>query len=369
VFVEPIVNPFSELSKPYLNLELLNRPDWTQVNARNPNAIWLDKNENLDKLLLETVKKVVQQVVQDGTSLFTYPETGNLYQKLAKHAGVPPECLRITPGSDGAIRNVFEAFISPGDLVLHTKPTFAMYPVYCQMFGAKASSFEYISKENQPHLIFEELLQTIQTLKPKLVCLPNPDSPTGTVLTQAQLISVAEMTQKSNSLLLIDEAYFPYYPGTCVPLLSRFQNVIVARTFAKAWGLAGLRIGFAVANPEIAKVLHQTRPMYEVNTFACAVIEKMLDHENEVKASVKRILESKAIFVSELTQIGYECVPTYGNFAHVKFGRNAVVVHQRLDGKVLYRRDFSEGCLAGYSRFSIGPNDLMQQVLKWIEGK
>ena len=158
----------------------LQRPSALSSVPRDTDRLWLDKNENLDPELMAITDDVLRQMT--AVSLATYPEAGEVYRKLASWAEVEPDQLILTPGSDGAIRLVFEAFIEHGDKVIHTVPTFAMYPVYSQMFGADVLPIDYISKEGEPFLNSDSIIKALLEHKPKLMCLANPDSPTGTTL-------------------------------------------------------------------------------------------------------------------------------------------------------------------------------------------
>ncbi len=328
----------------------LVRPDWVSSKPRSSRLLWLDKNENLDSELQKVTQRVLASL--DPTVLCTYPDSGPLYRKLAKAMTVDPEMLVLTAGSDGAIRSTFEAFVAEGDTVVHTVPTFAMYPVYCQIFGANAIGVEYQRTESGPQLDIERLLWLVENKKPKLVCLPNPDSPTGTTIADRDMERLLVATAVTGSILLVDEAYYPFYPKSVVGLIKYYPNLIVARTFAKAWGLAGLRIGCAVGSKETILFLHKIRPMYEVNTVAVAFLEKMLDHEVDVLESVNRLNEGKRYFLNEMQMLGFRTLNGHGNFLHVSFGSYAPTVFASLESLVLFRQDFGDACLAGYSRFS-----------------
>ena len=138
----------------------LQRPSALSSVPRSTDLLWLDKNENLDPALLAVAESVLSSI--PSIALATYPEAGDLYRKLAQWVGVAPEALLLTPGSDGAIRLIFEAFVEHGDSVVHTSPTFAMYPVYSQMFGAEATAIEYSRTEDGPHLDPVAILDTLQ---------------------------------------------------------------------------------------------------------------------------------------------------------------------------------------------------------------
>lgn len=334
---------------PLLNPDLV-RPDWLNTMPRPQGPLWLDKNENQDPILKSFTDGMLREL--DPICLSTYPECGELYRKLARWLDVPPAALILTPGSDGAIRMTFEAFVEEGDKVVHTLPTFAMYQVYSQMFGVKVEPLNYECGPNGPRLAAEQILSHLSRERPKLFCLPNPDSPTGTVIPPDELRTIVDLCSRIGAVVLIDEAYHPFYDWTCVQWTKEHRNLIVARTFAKAWGLAGLRIGYAVGHPGTIQFLHKLRPMYEASTVSITFVERMLDHVDEMWASVRRLNEGKCYFAAQMTNLGFHVLPTQGNFLHVAFGQRAQAVHRALEGKVLYRLDFKEPCLKGYSRFS-----------------
>ena len=174
-------------------------------------------------------------------ALASYPESGELYRKLGQWINVNPECLLLTPGSDGAIRLIFETFVEQNDLVVHTFPTFAMYSVYCKMFGAKTWLVEYRWTEVGPSLDLETIFEILRHHKPKLLCIPNPDSPTGTVVFPEVLREILAECESAGTVLLLDEAYHPFYEESAVPWIENSRNLIIARTFSKAFGVAGLR--------------------------------------------------------------------------------------------------------------------------------
>lgn len=342
----------------------LQRPSALNSIPRSPSMLWLDKNENLDPVMLSVSAEILASI--PPMALATYPEAGDLYRKLSTWIGVDPEALLLTPGSDGAIRLTFEAFIENGDFVLHTNPTFAMYPIYCQMFGASAIAIEYSMVNDEPSPQVLEILDSIKRYQPKIVCLPNPDSPTGTVISPEDLRKILSVCEEFECVLLVDEAYHPFYKWSIVPWTKTSKNLIVARTFAKAWGVAGLRIGYAVGHPETIALLHKMRPMYEVSTIAVEFMTRMLDKVSEMENSVSRIQAGKLHFQNEMRKLGYKVLDTNGNFAHIAFGEDLPVINAALAGHVLYRGAFAHPSLSGYSRFSVAPLDAMSRVITLI---
>lgn len=350
--------------RPAIADSVLVRPDWTCGQARDPRHRWLDKNENGDPEMAWLIARIIADL--PAHTLISYAEPAALYHKLAASLDVAANNLLFAAGSDGAIRAAFEAFIEPGDVVLHTAPTFAMYPVYCRIYGARAVTADYRPSASGPILSAGTLVEAISLNRPKLVCLPNPDSPTGTVFTALELHDIIRAAGTVDALVLIDEAYHPFHPETVVPWVRDYPHLMVTRSTGKAWGLAGLRIGYAVASPRIAALLHKVRPMYEVSTMAAAVFERLLDHADAMTASVERLMAGKAVFLDAMAGLGFPVVAGHGNFAHVAFGAAAPRIHAALADIATYKRDFAEPCLTGFSRFSATTPELFQTVIETI---
>src|SRR6202140_4151772 len=347
-----------------LNPEL-RRPSALQSVPRGPEQLGLDKNENLDPQLMALTHEVLSSIPREV--LATYPEAGELYRKLARWVGVSPESLLLTPGSDGAIRLAFEAVVEQGDPVIHSLPTFAMYPVYSQMFGARVREIHYTPSAQGPMLDTAKIIDAVQAFKPKLLCLPNPDSPTGTTVAPEVMREILTACEAAGTLLLVDEAYHPFHESSVTSWTQSSHNLVVARTFAKAWGVAGLRIGYAVAHPQTIALLHKLRPMYESSTLAIEFMCRMLDHTQQMMQSLARINKGKGVFETRRRSPGFRVLRTGGNFTPVAFGGRGPAIHAALSAKVLYRAAFDHACLAGYSRFSAAPTAIMMQVAELIE--
>lgn len=342
----------------------LCRPDWTVDSGRSKDQIWLDKNENLDPELSKLVTSVYHSASEE--IIYGYPDLSSLYKKLANFLNVMPSNLLLSHGSDGVIKSVFEVFISPGNKVLITSPTFIMYELYARMFSANIIKVDYQLSDYGPMLKLEQLIKSIKVNKPKLVCLANPDSPTGTVFQINELKKLISACLECDAIILIDEAYYHFCDITALPWISTYSNLIITRTFAKAWGMAGLRIGYAVGAIKIISLLHRVRPMYEINSVAASVVEKMLDYSDYVTESVNRLNEGMDYFLTSMNDKGFQVINGAGNFAHVKFGFEADVIHKKLNGKILYKKEIEHKSLHGFSRFSSAPLPIMRKVVDLI---
>src|SRR5690606_33207279 len=178
--------------------------------------------------------------------------------------------------------------------------------------------------------------------------------------------AILDACERVGAIFLVDEAYHPFYPQSVISLIESRPALVVARTFSKAWGLAGIRLGYLAGHPETIAFVHKLRPMYEVGALSIAVMEKAILHPEAMEASVKRLERGRAYFVKAVEDLGYRTIQTRGNFQHVSFGADAEMVHRALQGAVLYRRDFAEPCLIGFSRFSLTTESNFEHLISII---
>ncbi len=357
-----------EGNKEVIRAEILNetlvRPNWVKQEHRSFDKLWLDKNEcadpEMNNIVIQSLSKISPEAV------FSYPDLDILYAKIASLSNVLPENILITAGSDGAIRACFESCIQPGDKIILTRPTFAMYEVYSKVYGADVTWLDYKKSSKGPILKVDDIVSTIKEVKPKMLCLPNPDSPTGTVFSLKDIEKIIETAEDSGVLILIDEAYYPLYPMTVAQLIYKYKNLVVIRSFSKAWGAAGLRVGYALANKELITLIHKQRPMYEIGNVSAKALEILLDYEEEMLLSVKRMNAGKKYFQDSMRTIGLSTYESYGNFLHIQFGKYANEIHEVLKDKVYYRKDFNNSCLEGYSRFSTTTKERFKPIVKSI---
>ena len=324
------------------------RPTQYDDQVRDPNLLWLDRGECFDPSFHEFVHRLLADIPVH--SVFAYPTPGPLYRKLARHLDVPREHLLLTRGSNGAIKAVFEAYISAGDAIVVTQPTFQMYGVYAQMFGARVHGVPYTLRNGRPHLDVEALIAHISKVRPKLVGLPNPDNPTGFAFDNDQLRDVIEAAGDVGALMLVDEAYFPFLDQTAVPLIETYGHLVVARTFSKAWGMAGIRLGYTVAQPAISETLNKVRTMTESDGISMALAERMLDHQDIVDQSIARLIEGRHLLATELNTLGFNAIETPCNFVLVDFGA---------------RRQAATDALANVARFRVFPVPPLENFVRF----
>ena len=341
----------------------LVRPNHFTSQLRPEGVLWLDRGECIDPELTDLAAALLSEMPRHA--IMAYPTPGPLYRKLALHLGLEVDRLRLTRGTDGAIRTVFETYTEPGDLVLVADPTYQMYGVYAQIFGVHLAKVPYRMVDGRPFLTGAEMVDGIRRHRPRLVGLPYPDNPTGFAFSVAEMRAIVEAAGEVGALVLVDEAYHPFHPHTCLPWVEDYAHLVVARSFSKAGGMAGIRLGFTAAAPAVTTYLHKVRPMVEADGPSMMLAERMLDHGDAVRASLGRLIEGRAFFAAAMLAAGFHAIDTPCNFVHVDFGAKRPAVEAALEGVARYRL-FPDSILRDFLRFTTTTPRLFQPVIDAI---
>lgn len=323
-------------------------------------AIKLASNENP----LGASPKALAVIHNHLTQLERYPDdTGYaLKNALANKHGVTATQITLGNGSSNLLELAARVFAGPGDEVVFSQFSFLLYPIIVQATGATAVV--------PPAKALGHDLNAMRaaiTPRTKLVYIANPNNPTGTWLTRADLEQFLTAVP-ARVIVVMDEAYFEFgaaldlddYPDAMF-WLKRFPNVIVTRTFSKAYGLAGLRIGYAVSHPQIADLLSRVRAPFNVNTLALVAAEAALDDYDHLRATqdINRAgLEQLAI---GLTQAGFGVTPSAANFICVDVKRDAAQVYEALLREGVIVRPV--GGLATHLRITVGRPEENERVI------
>lgn len=326
--------------------------------------IRLDKNEHVGGIDERHFKKMLELL--KPAAVEAYPEVGILYNAISKWLKRPVEKILLANGSDAAIKAIFEVYVSPGDEVLMQAPTYAMYPIYTEIFGGKAVEAGY---DRELRLDVGELLEKIGP-KTKLVVIANPNSPTGAILNRSQIESIIEKAARFDSLVLVDEAYHWFHDETFIDDIGRFDNLVVTRTFSKACGLASLRLGFATADAEIIKNLYKMKPVYEVNGVAVLFGKYVIEHEDIIHDYVKKVREGRDYLKKSLAALGFRPFETHSNFMVARYpkpesikGIVAACEAENIIIKGSYPGTPLEDCI----RITLGPVEYMKKAAACIE--
>ena len=268
----------------------------------------------------------------------------------------------LTAGSDMAIRNCFELLVRPRDKIITLFPTYGMVSVYAKLFNANQVKINFNQKLK---LDINKLIREID-YKTKLIIIANPNSPTGTVIEDKQIINILKKAKKFNCYVLIDEAYYGFYNFTVLPYLKKFSNLIISRTFSKAYGLAGCRIGLIIANKTIARKIYKFRPMYEINSISVLAIKEILMNKNILKNYIQATKKGKKYLIKNLNKLGFYYHNSHANFLLVdlKTKKLKMKVWNYLKRKniLVTGEPKIPGC-KNFLRFSLGPIKYMKPII------
>jgi histidinol-phosphate aminotransferase len=337
---------------------ILDRRTYEPPGEGRADKLRLDFNENT-----AGCSPAVQRALGKLTPklLSMYPEYERGTRCLARHFQVTPEELLLTNGGDDALRLFFDAFVDAGTSAVTCEPTFPMYRYWGEVAGAKIEVQRYGPAMEFP---LEGVLQAL-TLRPRVLFICNPNNPTGTLLE----ISVIETVLKAatHTAVVIDEAYAEFSGVTVVPWINEYPQLFVARTFSKAAGLAGLRLGAVIACAESLTILRRATAPFPVNVAALAAAEAAVGDSRTMKLYVKNILRTRAWFEKELHSMNVKTYPSAGNFLLADFGPGGSEMCAQLLKKGVLLRDRAKDIGPGLVRVSIGTQKEMERLLKLIK--
>jgi histidinol-phosphate aminotransferase len=318
-------------------------------------AMRLDFNENT----LECSPRVRETLAQISAGALTrYPEREPVEAIAAAHLGLRAEQVALTNGVDEAIHVLFETFLDSDDEVLLPLPTYTMYEVYASATDARVVAVEAADDLKFP---FERLLAAV-TPRTKVIAIANPNSPSGSVATRAQLLELVR--QAPQAVLLVDEAYFHFCGETVMDLAGSVPNLVVARTFSKAYGLAGLRLGLLAGPADLMRWVRRVLSPYSVNSLALACLPPALEDTGYLDWYVGEVLAARTEFEEALDAAKVRRWPSQANFILVEIGaQHAEFVRLMRDAGVLVRDRSSDPGCDGRVRITIGTRPQMRQAI------
>jgi histidinol-phosphate aminotransferase len=288
----------------------------------------------------------------DAELLARYPEREPVEKEVAAFLGLDPAQILLTNGVDEAIHLLCSTYLDPGDEALIVVPTFAMYAIFAQAEAARI-----VELRAGDNFIFPEkdLLSQISP-RTRLIAVANPNNPTGAVVAADVLIRVAKAAPRA--ALLVDEAYFEFHGKTLIDQTRNIENLFVARTFSKAYGLAGLRIGILAGEPQQMAMIRRVASPYSVNAVALAVLPEALQDQQYVGHYVGQVLGNREKLQQELGALGLHYWPSHANFVLVRIGSaHAEFVRALRNRGILVRdRDSDPGC-QGCVRLTVGTDE------------
>ncbi len=328
------------------------------------NAIKMASNENP----LGPSPKAVAAIKKNLQRIHRYPEGGCYYlrKKLSQILKVAPESLVFANGSDELLVLAVRAFVNPGDEVIIADPTFLIYEI------ATCAQDGQVIKVPMKNFRYDlDGMKTKISLKTKVIFIANPDNPVGTYVNQDNLLRFLKDVPE-RVVVVLDEAYYEFackkkdYPDS-LSLLKTFKNLIIARTFSKAYGLSGLRVGYGVMPSNIANALNKVREPFNVNLLAQVGAVAALDDKAHLKKTIKLVDEGRKYLTKELKKLNAMTVDTVTNFILTDLKTDASVVYEKLLRKGIIVRPMSAWGLKTFIRVTVGKDAENKRFIKTLK--
>ena len=320
--------------------------------------IRLDFNENTTGCS-EAARRALRRL--SGKKLAMYPEYQAPVKILAKYFGVKAEELLLTNGGDDALRVFFDTFVEPGSHILICEPTFPMYRYYAEIAGARVEMLKYSREMEFP---LAAVLKALRK-RPRVFFLANPNNPTGTLVEKGAIKAILKAAPRT--VVVLDEAYADFSGVTVVPWIRRYANLFIAKTFSKAAGLAGLRLGAVIAQRESLAWVSRAMPPFPVNAAALAAGVAAVGERKTIELYIRETKRLREWFAAELKQRGVRVFPSEGNFLLADFGGAGPALFRKLTGHGILIRERSKDLGPGFARIAIGTKKELRSILRILD--
>jgi len=250
------------------------------------------------------VMQAIREVEAELLRRYPNPTADSFRTAAAEVLGVSPDMVMAGNGSDDVLAVAVLTFTGPGDLLAYPDPTYSLYPVIAELDEVKTVTVPWDEDWSLPT---DALLAT----KAKAIFLANPNAPSGTFVSPQK---IGELADKFSGLVLVDEAYVDFAEDNCLPLVRKHENVVVTRTLSKAYSLAGLRFGFAIAQPSVIREMNKARDSYPCDAISVAAATAAVQDQEYAKKTWEHVRAERQRISSELTQMGWTVLPSQANF-------------------------------------------------------
>lgn len=319
----------------------------------------LDFNENT----VGCSPKVIEFLKENLTAerLTVYPDYTSVKRTLSSFFNVEPAEMLLTNGTDEAIQVLINTYIDDNDEVIVLIPSYAMYRFYAEVAGAKITEVPFIPPKVEFPL--EALLAAIKPAT-KAILISHPNNPTGTPVSLEAIETI--LNAAPQAAILIDEAYYEFCGTTALPLITKYSNLFVSRTFSKTYGMAAMRMGCLFSQAANVAFLHKAQSPYSVNTLAALAAEAAVKDQDYARNYVSEALAARELIRAGLEKLHISYAPSAANFILGYFGPRAVEIRDALSDKAILVRDRSYE-IPGGVRITAGTRAQAQQVIDELE--
>jgi len=354
----PIPKP-NKVVQALLPYDPANTRDAT-INGIGKRPLKLDWNESTRPPAPGVIKAVKEVLDKNHMNLYPDIEVKELRHALSGYTGLSKEHILVTNGSDSSLELIVRTFFDPGEVVGIPVPTYSHFIVFAKGTGLKIREIPY---ENPFQVDWKALEQALHE-GVSMLYLPSPSNPTGIVYHSELVRGMAE--EFPNVIFLLDEAYFEFSGQTCAKLVDEYPNIIVTRTFSKAFGMAGFRVGYLLAHPKVVEHLSKIHNPKSVATLNQAAATAALQDVKYMRDYVVKVRAAREWTVSQLRKLGIEAMTTHANYLLFRV-ENPKAFDSALHAQNCFVRDRSSmPGMAGWIRVTVGPKDDMAEFVNRV---
>ncbi|NLO81859.1 MAG: histidinol-phosphate transaminase [Clostridiales bacterium] len=330
-----------------------------------PYRIKMDANESPFDMP-DRVRKQLAEELLAGSGLNLYPDSDatGLRKSISEYCNVHPDEIIVGAGSDELIQVIINALVDRGEAVLYPSPSFGMYGIFTRIAGG--IPLEVALKEDFCYDV-DGFYKAIELYKPKLIFICSPNNPTGNIL---ELNKLEELTKNFSGVVAVDEAYGEFCEYSAVELIEQCPNIVVLKTFSKAMGLAGLRVGYLIANKGLVDQINAVKPPYNVSSFSQRAAQLVLENMDIIRDRISKIINERERLYTELNSVGgVHVYPSKANFLLIRVN-DADEIYEKLTEEGILVRNFpGNQLLKDCLRITVGTsedNDIFLKTLKQI---
>lgn len=333
-----------------------------------PYKVKLNANENPYGLPEEIIEEILSKAKNLEYSRYPNANSVKLSETVSSFWGLNRDNIVIGNGSDELIDYLIKAFSEKGRRIITTAPSFAMYKIYSIING---SIFVQIPLgQNNFSLNEDKILEEAKKENSSIVFIAYPNAPTGNYFAEDKIIKIIE---ESGCLVVVDEAYYEFGEKTFIPLISQYDNLVILRTFSKAYSLASLRVGYLLSNPEIINEIRKVKSPFNVNTFSQLAAQVVFENKEILKNGVKKIIEEREKLTNRINELSpFKAHPSQTNFVLVEVGskENSDLVYNNLLKQGILVQTISDPAFSSsryFLRITVGNEEENDILIKGLE--
>ena len=328
-----------------------------------PHRMKMDANENPFDMPDQIRELIASEISIHPFNRYPDPVALALRESLAADLNVDAGQIAIGNGSDELLNYIIAAFGGHDAGVIYPEPTFSMYGILAKLWGAEALGVPLTSGFD---IRTDEILSAAKTRDRNIIFICYPNNPTGTSFSREAILDIIE---NSGALVVLDEAYYEFCGKTFLPLIGKYENLILLRTFSKVFGLAGLRTGYMIAGSDVISEIMKVKMVYNINSLSQKIALILLEHRKEIAHYLEKILQERKRLMQGLAEIdGIEPFPSDANFILFRAEPDAEAVFAKLlENGILIRNLNEPGLLQNCLRVTVGKpeeNDAFLDVLR-----